>query len=95
MILGSTTIPLKEKDEQYEKINSYIPSYLHKQFPSLKSYNETISSNCTSQKIRKKLNLTSNNKINTGRGVMNEIKIRMSNSNSIYPVGNHTNNILV
>ena len=72
-----------DKEEQCDKINSYIPNYLHKKFPFLKKYDETLSKDSTSQKIRKKFNLTSNTKINTGRGITNGLKIRMYHANSM------------
>ena len=67
----------KEKIQNYQKLNLYIPSHLHRKFPDLKQFHISYDSDPV---VRKKTNLMSNTQIINHRGIANSIQFLKTRS---------------
>ena len=77
---NSNLVLPKEKIENYQKLNLYIPSYLHRKFPDLKPF-ETASN--FGPVIKRRTNLMSNPQIINCRGIANSIQFLKTKSTAM------------
>ena len=61
----------RQQIENYQKLNLYIPSYLHKKFPDLKPWTQAVEPEPV---IKRRLNLMSNPNIINARGIAHSIQ---------------------
>ena len=80
---NSTNIIMpKERMDMCEKLNSYIPSYLHRKFPNLKKFE--MEDHVVGM-TKKRTNLISNPTINNGRCITNSIQMIKAKSQLLLP----------
>jgi hypothetical protein len=77
---NSNIVLPKEKIENYQKLNLYIPSYLHRKFPDLKPY-ETATD--FGPPVKRRTNLMSNPQIINCRGIANSIQFLKTRSTAM------------
>lgn len=77
---NSNIVLPKERAENYQKLNLYIPSHLHRKFPDLKQFESTFQSGPT---VKRRTNLMSNPQIINCRGIANSIQFLKSRSSAL------------
>jgi len=77
---NSNIVLPKEKIENYQKLNLYIPSYLHRKFPDLKQFQSTFQKGPT---VKRRTNLMSNPQIINCRGIANSIQFLKTRSSAM------------